>query len=115
MGDVSTHREIHEAFIQPHLPADVDPVYVEFGNYLTDVSQFVDPWAHIGGKKKIWREEIAKGFSRIILAADIFKGDNYLDFLLGDPAICLSEVSHGEKHAFEENLLALSSGSAAEP
>jgi len=82
MGDVRTHAEIYRTFIQPNLPEDVPKVLVEFGNYLTDVSQFRDPWAHVGGKSTVWSEEF-NWFLRYTLLADFFGGDNYLDLLLG--------------------------------
>jgi Extensin-like protein C-terminus len=50
VGNVRTNREIYETFIRPHVPPGDDPIYVELGNFLTDVSQFRDPWAHVGGK-----------------------------------------------------------------
>ena len=84
MGDVRTHSQIFETFVRPNLPDDVDPVYVEFGNYLTDVSQFLDPWAHVGGKGTVWRDQVGLGW-RLSLLADIAGADGYLDFLLGLP------------------------------
>ncbi len=84
MGDIRTHRLIYETFIRGHLPDGVDPIYVELGNYLTDVSQFRDPWAHVGGKASVWRENVGS-FSRFTLAADIVGADGYFDLLLGRP------------------------------
>jgi hypothetical protein len=85
VGDIRTHRLIYETFIRPHLPADVDPIYVELGNYLTDVSQFRDPWAHVGGKGTVWGEQVS-WIGRYSLIADLFVGaDEYFDLLLGKP------------------------------
>jgi hypothetical protein len=83
VGDVRTHREIYETFIRPHLPPDPDPLYVELGNYLTDVSQFRDPWAHVGGKASVWKE--VSWLARLSLFADLFGVDRYIDILLGRP------------------------------
>jgi hypothetical protein len=87
VGDVKTHREIYETFIRPHVPSGVDPIYVELGNFLTDVSQFRDPWAHVGGKAEVWRKTKAKlpWYARLPLVADIVGIDEYLDELLGRP------------------------------
>jgi hypothetical protein len=82
VGDVRTHREIYNTFIRPHLPAD--PIYVELGNFLTDVSQFRDPWAHVGGKAAAWRDGVST-LARLTLLADLFGVDAYLDLLLGRP------------------------------
>ncbi|MDP9317600.1 MAG: hypothetical protein M3O94_00715 [Actinomycetota bacterium] len=84
MGDVQTHAEIARAVI-PLLGADEAPLF-EVGNWLTDVSQFRDPFAHIGGKSRIFTEGLSKfgGVPRFIHLADVFYGlDNYLDELCG--------------------------------
>ena len=54
MGDISTHKEINYHVI-PQLKAisaAENYTYLEFGNFLTDVSQFRDPLSWIGAKKK---------------------------------------------------------------
>jgi hypothetical protein len=84
MGDVRTHREIYETFIRPHVPPGDDPIYVELGNFLTDVSQFRDPWAHVGGKAAAWRDGVS-ALARWSLLPDLFGVDAYLDLLLGRP------------------------------
>lgn len=59
MGDVSTNLTINHfvaSQVKTLVPAAFIPddhyTYLEFGNYLTDVSQFRDPAAHHGGRKK---------------------------------------------------------------
>ncbi len=59
MGDISTHADISHFVagqIQLAAPAALVPAehyaYLEFGNYLTDVSQFRDPVAHHAGRVK---------------------------------------------------------------
>jgi len=84
VGDVRTHQLIYETFIRPHLPDDGNQIYVELGNYLTDVSQFRDPWAGVGGKASIWEQNVG-AFTRYTLLADIVGADGYFDLLLGKP------------------------------
>jgi len=86
VGDVQTHAEIARAVV-PLLDAPEAPLF-EVGNWLTDVSQFRDPFAHIGGKSRIFTEGLSKagGVPRFIHLADVFYGlDNYLDELCGVP------------------------------
>src|SRR5215207_1242362 len=52
MGDVTTHGQISGAVI-PILNVPEAPLF-EVGNWLTDVSQFRDPFAHVSGKKRIF-------------------------------------------------------------
>jgi hypothetical protein len=86
VGDVKTHASIAAA-VRALLPAGEAALFFEVGNYLTDVSQFRDPYAHIGGKKRMW--QIGKSENRALfffglldLAASY---DEYLDDLMGLP------------------------------
>ena len=84
MGDIETHATIAEA-VQAVLPAGEARDFFEVGNFLTDVSQFRDPYAHLGGKTRMWqigRDEHPEGF--LFAALDLYAGlDNYLDELMG--------------------------------
>lgn len=66
MGDISRHRDIF-LFTRGAVPTELlarnqvtaaDLTYLEFGNYLTDVSQFRDPVVYIFAKQRIWRDFI---------------------------------------------------------
>ena len=86
MGDIKTHREIYEQYVRPQLPAGTDPIYVELGNYLTDVSQFRDPPAHVGGKRAIWNAARAQKWGlRFLWLADLIDMNGYLDTVMGKP------------------------------
>src|SRR5690349_16978318 len=84
MGDVQTHAEIARSVV-PLLNTPEAPIF-EIGNWLTDVSQFRDPFAHIGGKPRIYLEMLNHfaGIPRFANLGDVFLGmDNYLDELCG--------------------------------
>lgn len=87
MGDITTHRLLYEQFVRPELPAGIDPIYVELGNYLTDVSQFRDPFAHLSGKRAIWNTGRSQKWGlRFFFLADLVADmDGYLDTLMGIP------------------------------
>ncbi len=61
MGDLHRHAEIfrhvHSA-VAPLRP-DEDYVCLELGNYLTDVSQFRDPFAHMLAKRTVWGQGLS--------------------------------------------------------
>jgi hypothetical protein len=84
MGDVQTHAEIARSVV-PLLGTPEAPIF-EVGNWLTDVSQFRDPFAHIGGKPRIYIEMLNHfaGIPRFANLGDVFLGmDDYLDELCG--------------------------------
>jgi hypothetical protein len=86
MGDVQTHAEIARDVV-PLLGTPEAPLF-EIGNWLTDVSQFRDPFAHLTGKKTIFNRGLNRllGLPRMFHIADVFLGlDNYLDELCGVP------------------------------
>ena len=86
MGDVSTHGTIASA-VMPLLNAPEAPLF-EVGNWLTDVSQFRDPFAHLSGKKAIFNRGLNRFATvpRLFHLADLVLGlDNYLDELMGKP------------------------------
>jgi hypothetical protein len=84
MGDIQTHAAIAAA-VDDVLPRSEPRAAFELGNFLTDVSQFRDPFAHLSGKTRMWqlgRAEHPEGF--IFAALDLVVGlDNYLDELMG--------------------------------
>jgi hypothetical protein len=87
MGDVSTHSQIAKAIL-PMLPAAEAPFF-EIGNWLTDVSQFRDPFAHVGGKRTFFTRGLNQKalIPRLFNIGDVFLGlDNYLDDVLGVPS-----------------------------
>lgn len=66
MGEITRHFEVFEntkgkvAQLRP----DEEYTYLELGNFLTDVSQFRDPFAHMFAKRVIWRD--AKGTNLVL-------------------------------------------------
>ncbi|WP_261565108.1 hypothetical protein [Frankia gtarii] len=85
MGDVSSHAEIARAVI-PLLPPEPAAPFFEIGNWLTDVSQFRDPFAHLSGKKTIFEQGLNSraALPRVFNLGDlVLRLDNYLDELLG--------------------------------
>jgi hypothetical protein len=58
MGDLHRHAEIFEHVQQAlaRIRPDEDYICLELGNYLTDVSQFRDPFAQMKAKRMIWRK-----------------------------------------------------------
>jgi hypothetical protein len=97
VGDVSTHAGIAEA-VQRLLPAGEAAMFFEVGNYLTDVSQFRDPYAHISGKKRMW--QIGKSENRGFFFfgfLDLFvRYDQYLDELMGVPGDGPTQGTQGD-------------------
>src|SRR5262245_16791035 len=91
MGDTATHDEIYHSSVKsvlsPALPGkDGDAIFFEVGNYLTDVSQLRDPFAHFLGKIAIWKEQKRKWprwqwLREWLLYAT--NADQYLDDLMG--------------------------------
>lgn len=61
MGDLHRHAEVfeHAHGALKTIRPNEDYICLELGNYLTDVSQFRDPWAHMLAKRTVWAE--AKG------------------------------------------------------
>lgn len=84
MGDIKTHAAIAEKImreLKASRPSE-NYMFFELGNFLTDVSQFRDPAAHISGKSTIWREGRAKHWFLTLKLAEI---DDYVDELMGVP------------------------------
>lgn len=63
MGDLHRHAEVfehaHKALVK--IRPDEDYICLELGNYLTDVSQFRDPFAHMLAKRTVWAEGHGRG------------------------------------------------------
>lgn len=79
MGSISTHAEITRAVkaeMQQSMP-NLDYYYLELGNFLTDVSQFRDPYSYVKLKFKI-RDEL--NFIRSIISPA------YLNVIFGNNA-----------------------------
>jgi hypothetical protein len=85
MGDVTTHGKIASS-VMPLLGAPEAALF-EIGNWLTDVSQFRDPFAHLSGKKRIFSQGLDKiPPLRLFNVGDLLVGwDNYLDEIMGKP------------------------------
>ncbi|MEO0532372.1 MAG: hypothetical protein AAF215_00700 [Cyanobacteria bacterium P01_A01_bin.123] len=100
MGNISAHAEINEYVINElqKISPNEDYAYLELGNFLTDVSQFRDPYAHIKGKKTVLKtaseEEI---FLKILLPIPIlgFIPSSYLKGWLDD---LLGKAENGKEH-----------------
>ncbi|MCU1431799.1 MAG: hypothetical protein JWP95_904, partial [Actinotalea sp.] len=56
MGDLHRHAEVfwHVQQAVTQIRPDEDYLCLEIGNYLTDVSQFRDPFAHMLAKRTVW-------------------------------------------------------------
>ena len=65
MGNLSTHRQIEEEIMREvdALRRDDGEIsmYVEVGNWLTDLSQLSDPPAHIASTIAIWPRPVSSG------------------------------------------------------
>ena len=91
MGDISTHRQIEERIMSRITRLrgahGEEPLHMELGNWLTDVSQFRDPPAHIAAKLTVWKTaKKEKALARIPLLLDLIADlDGYLIGLLGEP------------------------------
>jgi len=55
-GEVLRHAEVFHNTMEKigSLRPDEEYTYLELGNFLTDVSQFRDPYAHMLAKRTIW-------------------------------------------------------------
>lgn len=62
MGDLHRHAEIfrHVHRTLAPLRPDEDYICLEFGNYLTDISQFRDPFANMLAKRTVWGQGLGK-------------------------------------------------------
>src|ERR1700754_11718 len=73
----------------PRIPASEARIFFEVGNFLTDASQFRDPFAHLSGKSAIWsagRSGLTGAFMRFLWIGDwAIRLDNYLDALMSAP------------------------------
>ncbi len=58
MGEIMRHAEVFHNTMEKigSLRTDEEFTYLELGNFLTDISQFRDPFAHMMAKRTIWRE-----------------------------------------------------------
>ena len=61
MGDIGTHAIIYEAIKSQFVGTELEKysIYFEFGNFLTDISQFRDPPSFEAAKLKLYNEERA--------------------------------------------------------
>ena len=83
MGDISTHKEIvlHMIPQLKQISAAENYTYVEFGNFLTDVSQFRDPVAYIGAKSRLRTGALVGPLGDSVLCGELngFLGSGNLD------------------------------------
>jgi hypothetical protein len=89
MGDIKTHAAIADKIIASleRLRPGEDYIYFELGNWLTDMSQFRDPFAYTSAKPVIWKQAKTKSIAaRLPFVLDaVAKLDDYLDELMGVP------------------------------
>ncbi len=79
MGDIARHRNIYfntrdaipRALLDRASIRYEDLTYLEYGNFLTDVSQFRDPVWYILAKRTIWKENVLPGAGEIATPARI--------------------------------------------
>ncbi|MCU5086970.1 hypothetical protein OCA23_27145 [Bacillus cereus] len=90
MGDIRTHAEINIDVIRllQAISINEDWLYLEYGNMLTDISQFRDPFAQIGAKQKIWNRALFnKGvipiLGPILIKLGVGNVKSWMDELLG--------------------------------
>ncbi len=86
MGHIKTHAEISVHVtrqLEAILPG-INLVYIELGNFITDIAQFRDPYAYIRAKGRIWNTALADGGLRA-LAVQLGLGSvrPWLDDLMG--------------------------------
>ncbi|WP_144499689.1 hypothetical protein [Bacillus sp. FDAARGOS_235] len=89
MGHIKAHYEIslhvinYLALINPN----EDYMYLELGNFITDIDQFRDPFANMSAKKQIWQKALTRGVIPIIgpLLIELGVGNvrPWMDDLLG--------------------------------
>lgn len=83
MGEILRHAEIFRnthRLAGPLRPAEKF-TYLELGNFLTDVSQFRDPFAHLSAKHNVWRAASEEDPLSYIPILGIFLNDIALDAL----------------------------------
>ncbi len=70
MGEILRHAEVFHNTIEKigSLRPDEEYTYLELGNYLTDVSQFRDPFAHMLAKRTIWGKATRKNWFLAVLS-----------------------------------------------
>ncbi|MEU7524257.1 hypothetical protein AB0A74_00825 [Saccharothrix sp. NPDC042600] len=69
MGDLHRHAEIFRhvhAVVSPLRPGE-DYICLEMGNYLTDISQFRDPFALMYGKRIVWQRGLSESIVLSVL------------------------------------------------
>lgn len=71
MGEILRHAEVFHNTREKTgtLRPDEDYTYLELGNFLTDVSQFRDPFAHMNAKRTIWQQAKSGNLFLSILSA----------------------------------------------
>jgi len=85
MGDLHRHAEISahvHAQVGPLRP-DEDWICLELGNYLTDVSQFRDPFANMLAKRTVWGEGLGEfGFLSLIPVIGLLVSEAILNWAI---------------------------------
>ena len=101
MGTIKRHFLIHQnnfSQIKEKYPEFNQKFsYVELGNFLTDISQFRDPYAAISGKLKLKKEIEKKVQGKVwifkAVAMSIIDAENWLDELMGTDLIRYGNLS----------------------
>lgn len=117
MGEILRHAEIFHNTMEKigSLRPDEEYTYLELGNYLTDVSQFRDPFAHMLAKRTIWGKATRSNWFLAVLSVipiigvltdvilDIADIDVWLNQLMGEhkPA----EKRYGKLALYFENVI----------
>jgi hypothetical protein len=117
MGDLHRHAEIfrHVHRTLSTLRPDEDYICLELGNYLTDISQFRDPFASMLAKRTVWGQGLGKfGFLPLIPVVGVAISeailnwaidlDEWIDRMFGvhEPA----DKRHGRLAAYFERVFA---------
>lgn len=116
MGTITAHAEISIHVIQQlaKVRPDEEYVYLELGNYLTDVSQFRDPYSYLHARKTVLLEATRAALPIPIVGLPTVAGvaGPWLDEMLGKPdpahrhgalAQFFTSIIHGLTHFFIAN------------
>ncbi|NHZ95174.1 hypothetical protein [Massilia sp. CCM 8734] len=117
MGEILRHAEVYRNTVDKigSLRPDEEYIYVELGNFLTDVSQFRDPFAHMLAKRTIWGKATRSNWFLSVLSSipiisiltdvilDIADVDEWLNQLMGEHEP--PDKRYGKLAAYFENVI----------
>lgn len=117
MGEILRHAEIFKNTRDKigDLRPDEEYVFIELGNFLTDISQFRDPFANMSAKRTLWKKASAKdplsyipilGIFLNEIALDILDVDKWINDLLGEAEPANKRYGDLAKY-FEKMMLAI--------